>query len=316
MKRSPVYVILLLLVISCQKKEAVVQDFYASDLFRDVQLAAVFPDSKTFVDCVPRKPLSEIQDEYAVERNEPDFDLKAFVLEHFDTPVSPTTNFQADTSRSVEEHIMALWPVLTRQPDDNKPGSSLITLPQSYIVPGGRFSEIYYWDSYFTILGLKASGRTDMVEAMANNFAYLIDSIGFIPNGNRQYYLSRSQPPYFSLIVGVAVDGNDDKLLNYLPALQREYDFWMKGKNELKNAGDASLVLFSLMMKLCLTDTGTTIRVPGQKRLKKMYTCNNNPVVMQRICTETCVLRANQVGISVPDGLSRERDWKVSAPLN
>lgn len=246
MKRFSVYGILLLLVFSCQRKETVVQDFYASDLFRDVQLAAVFPDSKTFVDCVPKRPLNEIQEEYAVQRNEPDFELKAFVLKHFDVPVSPTTNFQADTSRSVEEHIMALWPVLTRQPDDNKQGSSLITLPQSYIVPGGRFSEIYYWDSYFTILGLKASGRTDMVEAMANNFAYLIDSIGFIPNGNREYYLSRSQPPYFSLIVGVAVDGNDEKLLNYLPALQREYDFWMKDRDQLEKSGDAILRVVKL----------------------------------------------------------------------
>lgn len=246
MRQFLFYGILFLLVISCRKREVTDQDFYASDLFRDVQLTAVFPDSKTFVDCVPKRPLDEILEEYAVDQNKLDFDLKAFVLKHFDVPVSPTTNFQADTSRSVEEHIMALWPVLTRKPDDNKPGASLITLPQSYIVPGGRFSEIYYWDSYFTILGLKASGNINMVDAMTNNFAYLIDSIGFIPNGNRQYYLSRSQPPYFSLIVGVAVDGNDEKLQRYLPALQREYDFWMKGNDQLKNPGDATLRVVKL----------------------------------------------------------------------
>ena len=69
------------------------------------------------------------------------------------------------------------------------------------IVPGGRFGEIYYWDSYFTSLGLKVSGKMRLVESMVSNFSYLIDTIGYIPNGNRTYYLGRSQPPFYSLMV-------------------------------------------------------------------------------------------------------------------
>ena len=80
----------------------------------------------------------------------------------------------APENRTIEEHIESLWPVLTRQPD--VPKGSLIPLPHSYIVPGGRFGEIYYWDSYFTMLGLQASGRTDMIENMVNNFSHLIDT--------------------------------------------------------------------------------------------------------------------------------------------
>jgi alpha,alpha-trehalase len=101
----------------------------------------------------------------------------------------------------MEEHLTRLWPVLTRKADDQNPRSSLIPLPYDYVVPGGRFSEIYYWDSYFTILGLKAQKRYDLIQNMVKNFAHLIDTNGFIPNGNRNYYLTRSQPPFFSLIV-------------------------------------------------------------------------------------------------------------------
>lgn len=81
-----------------------------------------------------------------------------------------------------------------REPQDHIPWSSL-ALPQSYIVPGGRFSETYYWDSYFTMLGLAESGREDLLKCMADNFARMIENYGHIPNGNRTYYLSRSQPP-------------------------------------------------------------------------------------------------------------------------
>jgi alpha,alpha-trehalase len=84
----------------------------------------------------------------------------------------------------LKEHIDQLWPVLTREPQDHIPWSSLLALPQAYIVPGGRFSETYYWDSYFTMLGLAESGRHDMLKCMADNFAWMIERYGHIPNGN------------------------------------------------------------------------------------------------------------------------------------
>ena len=71
------------------------------------------------------------------------------------------------------------------------------------MVPGGRFRELYYWDSYFTMLGLLESGRRDLVEDMVSDFAYLIDTYGHVPNGTRTYYLSRSQPPFFFEMVGL-----------------------------------------------------------------------------------------------------------------
>lgn len=199
------------------------------ELFTDVQMAAVFPDGKTFVDCSPKMPPAGILADYRAEKTESDFDLKAFVLEHFELPHQYSSDFHADTSRSAQEHINALWPILTRQPDDVAPGT-LIPLPHPYIVPGGRFGEIYYWDSYFTMLGLQSAGKVDMIENMVDNFAYLIDTIGFIPNGNRTYFLTRSQPPFFAAMVGILVQEKGPSILGkYLPALEKEYAFWMNG---------------------------------------------------------------------------------------
>lgn len=100
---------------------------------------------------------------------------------------------------SLRQHIDGLWPILTRKTDTVRPFDSLLPLPESYVVPGGRFREIYYWDSYFTMLGLAESGHWVLEKNMTDNFAHDIETYGHIPNGNRSYYLSHSQPPFFSL---------------------------------------------------------------------------------------------------------------------
>ncbi len=233
------------------------------DLFTAVQLAGVFPDSKTFVDCIPKQPTATILTAYAEAKDQPGFELRSFVLEHFELPPEPATNFTSDSTRSIREHINALWPVLTRQPDAETTGS-LIPLPYPYIVPGGRFREIYYWDSYFTMLGLQAAGRTDMIQNMVDNFAYLIDTIGFIPNGNRTYYLTRSQPPFFAGMVGILAQAtdNDSVFVRYLPQLQGEYDWWMEGAAALTAAEPARL---------------HTVRMPDGSVLNRYYDRGDYP---------------------------------------
>lgn len=123
--------------------------------------------------------------------------------------------------------------MLTREPQDHIPWSSLLALPQSYIVPGGRFSETYYWDSYFTMLGLAESGREDLLKCMADNFAWMIENYGHIPNGNRTYYLSRSQPPAFALMVELFEEDGVRGARRYLDHLKMEYAFWMDGAESL-----------------------------------------------------------------------------------
>ena len=203
-------------------------------LFHDVQLSGIFEDSKTFADARPRLAAAEIIARYASARGAPQFNLRDFVTQQFDLPRPVGEGFRSDTSQTMKQHIGALWPVLTRPPDTADPRSSLIPLPNPYVVPGGRFREVYYWDSYFTMLGLIESGRTDLVKSMLDNFAHLIATVGHIPNGNRTYYLSRSQPPFFAAMVGLYARATDtSQALPYLEALEAEHAFWMNGAERL-----------------------------------------------------------------------------------
>ena len=130
-------------------------------LFVDVQLQRVFPDSKTFADAVPNGAPAEILQGYEAERARPGFDLRAFVRRHFSLPRPQGEGYRAVPGQDVCDHIDGLWPVLERAPEPSPPYGSLLPLPFPYVVPGGRFAEIYYWDSYFTMLGLEQSGRRD-----------------------------------------------------------------------------------------------------------------------------------------------------------
>ena len=203
-------------------------------LFQDVQLSGIFADSKTFVDARPRRAPGAIVAAYAAARSAVGFGFQTFVEREFELPRAAGADFSTDTSQTMEQHIRALWPVLTRAPDAPDPRSSLIPLPAAYVVPGGRFREVYYWDSYFTMLGLIASGRTDLVRDMLDNFAYLVGTVGHVPNGNRTYYLSRSQPPFFGAMVGLYARATDTaRALRYLDALEAEHAFWMDGAERL-----------------------------------------------------------------------------------
>ena len=203
-------------------------------LFHDVQMARVFPDSKTFVDARPRSEPSEIVARYASERTRPGFDLATFVHQHFEAPRPAAEGVRSDTAQSMEAHIRGLWPSLTRSADSANARSSLIPLPGPYVVPGGRFREVYYWDSYFTMLGLVEDGRLDLVKQMLDGFASLVRSVGHVPNANRSYYLSRSQPPFLSAMVGLYATAADTaKALEYLEALEAEHAFWMAGADSV-----------------------------------------------------------------------------------
>jgi alpha,alpha-trehalase len=232
MKKSVLFV-LLSFAIYFVNAQTPTPDILFGQLFKDVQMKRVFPDNKTFVDCTPKYEPSIILKKYNSEKSKHDFDLKNFVIENFDVPVVTTVSVTAGLP--IKEHLEQLWDLLTRKADTPHKNSSLLALPYPYIIPGGRFREIYYWDSYFTMQGLAASNRYDLIENMVNNFQYLIDHYGHIPNGNRNYYLGRSQPPYFAMMVEILQkEKGDSMFLKYLPALEKEYKFWMHGTDRLK----------------------------------------------------------------------------------
>ena len=201
------------------------------ELYTDVQTKEIFPDSKFFVDCTPIGSVESILKKYDQEKHKESFSLKLFIAANFTFPEEPDNQYKSE-DKPILHHLNQLWNVLKRMPDHRK--GTLIPLPYPYIVPGGRFREIYYWDSYFTMLGLEVSGRTDMIENMVDNFDFLIRELGFIPNGNRTYYLGRSQPPFFALMVELlsTVKG-PSVLMKYAASLQKEYAFWMEGSAQL-----------------------------------------------------------------------------------
>jgi alpha,alpha-trehalase len=205
------------------------------NLFVAVQNARLFPDSKTFADAVPKSSPQEILSRFDAAKPASHEALQAFVAENFLLPAQVnSTELPAAEPVTITRHIDLLWDQLTRTTTSAPPYSSLLPLPEPYVVPGGRFREMYYWDSYFTMLGLVESGRHDLVEHMVRDFASLIDTYGHVPNGTRSYYLSRSQPPFFYAMVGLL--NSEDPAASYsryLPQLRREYAFFMQGEKGL-----------------------------------------------------------------------------------
>jgi len=223
----------LLLAANAQAQVTPTPDKLWDGLFKDVQLTRAFGDNKTFVDMVPKKEPTVILKEYLALKNKDSAGMRAFVLQNFYLPGTPPVQFTQGLS--LQQHLAELWNTLTRPKDSVRQWSSLLPLPGAYVVPGGRFREIYYWDSYFTMQGLAVSNRYDLIEDMLDNFQYLIEKYGHIPNGNRNYYLSRSQPPFFALMVGMLHEKKGDAVYKkYLPALEKEYAFWMQGAESLK----------------------------------------------------------------------------------
>lgn len=205
------------------------------DLFSDVQKRRIYDDGKTFVDLIPRKRMQQIKKEYLVERGDPDFDLQEFVNRHFYAFEHTAPTYHSDVNRTAREHIADLWKVLERR--NRRDRGSLIALPNKYVVPGGRFSEQFYWDAYFIMLGLAVDGQWQTIEGMMKNYAYMIRKFGFIPTANRTYFLSRSQPPFFSHMVRLLARHNGKRrtYLEYLPYMVAEYRFWMKGRKSVTN---------------------------------------------------------------------------------
>lgn len=103
-------------------------------------------------------------------------------------------------------YIADYWPRITRHHPRER--GTLIGLPFPYLVPsdGAMFQEMYYWDSYFTALGVRETEHEQRIVDMAENMAALFRRFGIIPNGSRYYFLSRSQPPFFTAMIWLAYE--------------------------------------------------------------------------------------------------------------
>lgn len=201
------------------------------ELFDLVQRTHLFEDQKTMADAYPLEDISVINEKFNLQKNNKDFDLKKFVSQYFSFNENVET--ESRETLSIDKHIEKLWDELSRKASENK--GTLIGLPKPYLVPGGRFDEFFYWDSYFVMLGLQVSGRISQMKDIIDNCAFLINEYGFVPNANRSYFLTRSQPPFFSLMLELYAEtiNNEDFIQEYIPELEKEYAYWMDGIENL-----------------------------------------------------------------------------------
>jgi len=115
----------------------------------------------------------------------------------------------------------------------------LLYLPYPYISPGGRFNEMYGWDSYFIVLGLLYDNRLEMAKWMTDNIIYEVKYYGKILNANRSYFLTRSQPPFISSMILAIYKRTKDKqwLKSTLRANSKAYEYWMTSPRLVKSTG-------------------------------------------------------------------------------
>lgn len=127
------------------------------------------------------------------------------------------------------------------------PRSSIIPLPHPFFIPGGRFRECYYWDTLWVVKGLIASDMVQSAQNAVRNLLYLVQIIGFVPNGNRVYYLNRSQPPTLTeavLVVFDALPNNNERakwLQEAVPILDQEYENFTKAHSIFSVHGSTRL---------------------------------------------------------------------------
>ncbi len=141
----------------------------------------------------------------------------------------PTPPFDSASLAKTEAYILGHWEDTVRF--EKEDAGTLLGLPFPYTIPSRKdaFQELYYWDTYFTSLGLVGSGRGNLARDNARNLLAQAQRFGYVPNGNRTYYITRSQPPYLAALVGLvaASEGNDALIREALPLLEREYEFWL-----------------------------------------------------------------------------------------
>ena len=127
------------------------------------------------------------------------------------------------------------------------PVEGLLYLPNRYVVPGGRFNEMYGWDSYFIILGLVEDNQTELAKGMVENFFFEIENYGAILNANRTYYFTRSQPPFLSSMIREVHARMEDNpaskawLAKAYDFAKRDYALWT---SPIHRAGDTGLARY------------------------------------------------------------------------
>ncbi|XP_018335277.1 trehalase-like [Agrilus planipennis] len=239
------------------------QIYCQGELLDTVQRARIFNDSKTFVDLKLRYDSKTVLNNFenlmqSTNRHPTTKQIKTFVSDNFedgdelkqwnppDYKANPRflNDVNDEVIRNFAKYVVQIWPTLARRIRDeveqNIDKYSIIPLPKPFIIPGGRFRETYYWDTYWIIQGLLISEMAETTKGMLDNFIYMVKNYGFVPNGGRIYYLARSQPPLLTKMAYNYVKSTRDVswLRNNIKYLDTELSYWLcKKKAEVMKGG-------------------------------------------------------------------------------
>ena len=191
----------------------------------------------------PWRPIADIMADFAGLADRDDGELLRFVEANFDLPPAITATAPGIPVQPLRAYIRSMWSDLARGPDAGVQNSSAIPVGHRHVVPGGRFREIYYWDSFFTMLGLVRDGEIALATGIVDAMTDLIEDHGHVPNGTRTYYLGRSQPPLYHMMVALLDDQRPAVAARRLAAMKQEYAWWMAGADDLTPGTQAGHVV-------------------------------------------------------------------------
>lgn len=218
-------------------------------------MAGLYKDSKTFVDMKLKYPPAQILKNFDLfmDQHKPEpskEDIKTFVDSNFDKegsefePWDPSDwhanpvflqNITDSQLRNWANELHSFWKELGRKIKDDvrdRPDLySMIYLENPVIVPGGRFREIFYWDSFWIMRGLLLSEMHETVKGMLSNFLHMVKLLGYVPNGGRTYF-RRSQPPLLIPMFKLYTDATNDNIFlrQSIDVLEQEFQFWIKNR--------------------------------------------------------------------------------------
>ncbi|TRY67949.1 hypothetical protein TCAL_07224 [Tigriopus californicus] len=236
-----------------------------------IQMSRIYPDSKTFVDKklkhTPGKIIKHFEQLVADNNGEPLSKevLTQFVDDNFEaegqelepwTPEdwTPRPKFveklENTELRGLAVRINGLWKDLSRRIKDevreNPQLYSIIYVPNGFVVPGGRFREFYYWDTYWIVKALLLCEMAQTVRGIIENFLTMVETYGMVPNGGRIYYIKRSQPPFLTLMMKeyIKSTGDLDFLSQHVATLDKELQFWEKKRSVTLTKDDQEHLFF------------------------------------------------------------------------
>jgi len=227
------------------------------EVLNKVQMSGIYNDSKTFVDMPLKQDWSKSL-ENDILQSKDNNQLKIKIAKYFypagtkelyfenisDWKPNPSilSKVEDKNYRNWTKHLCGHWKQLVRKVDEdvktNNQRYSMIYLKERLVIPGDRFREIYYWDTYWSILGLLHCEMYDTTKKILENLIQMVNDIGFIPNGGRKYYENRSQPPFLTLMVFKYWNTTKDNnfVLQNHRTLMKEYNFWMENRLSKKTS--------------------------------------------------------------------------------